>query len=365
MSLITRCTACETLFRVVPDQLRVSDGWVRCGQCGEVFDGAANLVEGTLPASLVATEVARAEALSGTSNAAPPDTPNTAPPEASVGRSVDAVAEPDPAPISANDAASERSADPEPAPVPDPAVALADSESRAAAGTPLQAARVAPWPDDAITTAQAPSPAAIDILLPAQHSGSPEVPWPPAQSATANPADADPAPSFLRDRAPPSRWHRPLVRASLASLALVLLCLLAVQVARHERDRLAALAPAWRAPLAQLCAWTGCRVEAPRQIESVVIDSSSFARVRGDVYQLSFSLRNSAPVDLAMPSVELSVTNSQDQPLARRVLYPTDMGNATAALSAGAGLSAKITLHVRTATPSDRVAGYRLLAFYP
>lgn len=364
MSLITRCTACETLFRVVPDQLRVSDGWVRCGQCGEVFDGAANLVEGTLPASLLATEVARGEALPGTPNAAQPDTPNAAPPEASVGRSADAEAEPDPAAISANDAESERSADPEPAPDPDPAVAHPDSEPQATEGTPLQARGVAPSPDDRVTAAQAHPPAAIDLLLPAQQRESSDIPWPPEQSPTAD-AVAEPAPSFLRDRAPPSRWHRPMVRASLASLALVLFSLLAVQVARHERDRLAALAPAWRAPLAQLCAWTGCRVEAPRQIESVIIDSSSFARVRGDVYQLSFSLRNGAPVDLAMPSVELSVTNSQDQPLARRVLYPADMGTATPALGAGMGWSAKITLHVRTATPSDRVAGYRLLAFYP
>ena len=46
MSLITRCTACQTLFRVVPDQLRISDGWVRCGQCGEIFDAAQNLLMG-------------------------------------------------------------------------------------------------------------------------------------------------------------------------------------------------------------------------------------------------------------------------------------------------------------------------------
>ena len=43
MSLITRCPACTTMFKVVPDQLRVSDGWVRCGQCNEVFDANANL----------------------------------------------------------------------------------------------------------------------------------------------------------------------------------------------------------------------------------------------------------------------------------------------------------------------------------
>jgi ribosomal protein L11 methyltransferase len=31
--LATRCSACGTVFRVVQDQLRVSEGWVRCGRC--------------------------------------------------------------------------------------------------------------------------------------------------------------------------------------------------------------------------------------------------------------------------------------------------------------------------------------------
>ena len=43
MSLITRCPACGTMFKVVPDQLKISDGWVRCGQCSEVFDASVHL----------------------------------------------------------------------------------------------------------------------------------------------------------------------------------------------------------------------------------------------------------------------------------------------------------------------------------
>lgn len=45
MRLATRCTACGTTFRVVPDQLRVSDGWVRCGRCDTVFDAWDSLAE--------------------------------------------------------------------------------------------------------------------------------------------------------------------------------------------------------------------------------------------------------------------------------------------------------------------------------
>lgn len=37
MTLATRCPACHTTFKVVRDQLRLAEGWVRCGRCDEVF----------------------------------------------------------------------------------------------------------------------------------------------------------------------------------------------------------------------------------------------------------------------------------------------------------------------------------------
>jgi predicted Zn finger-like uncharacterized protein len=54
MSLATRCPACHTAFRVVQDQLRVSEGWVRCGRCNEVFnalDGLFDLERDPAPTS--------------------------------------------------------------------------------------------------------------------------------------------------------------------------------------------------------------------------------------------------------------------------------------------------------------------------
>ena len=43
MSQTTRCPSCSTLFKVVADQLRISDGWVRCGHCKQVFDASQHL----------------------------------------------------------------------------------------------------------------------------------------------------------------------------------------------------------------------------------------------------------------------------------------------------------------------------------
>lgn len=38
MSWVTRCPACGTTYKVVPDQLRIAQGWLRCGQCQHAFD---------------------------------------------------------------------------------------------------------------------------------------------------------------------------------------------------------------------------------------------------------------------------------------------------------------------------------------
>ncbi|MDZ5628996.1 MJ0042-type zinc finger domain-containing protein, partial [Achromobacter xylosoxidans] len=56
MALTTRCPECGTSFKVVPDQLRVRNGLVRCGACATVFDGRACLLPETgagMPAAAI------------------------------------------------------------------------------------------------------------------------------------------------------------------------------------------------------------------------------------------------------------------------------------------------------------------------
>jgi len=45
VSLATRCPVCQTVFRVVQDQLKVSEGWVRCGRCAKVFNAFEGLFD--------------------------------------------------------------------------------------------------------------------------------------------------------------------------------------------------------------------------------------------------------------------------------------------------------------------------------
>jgi hypothetical protein len=146
--------------------------------------------------------------------------------------------------------------------------------------------------------------------------------------------------------------------------AVVLACMLAVQVALQERDALAARYPATRPWLADLCARLHCVLEAPRRISAVVIDSSSFVKARDDAsaYQLQVSLKNTSATVVAMPALELTLTDVQDQAVLRRVLLPGDVA-APAELAAGGIWNGAVA--VRMASGAAQVAGYRILAFYP
>jgi hypothetical protein len=108
----------------------------------------------------------------------------------------------------------------------------------------------------------------------------------------------------------------------------------------------------------------GCTLGAPRQIDAIVIESSGFNRVRNDTYRLSFTLRNTAAVPVAAPAMELTITDAQDQTIARRVLTPSDLGAEPATVPAASEWSRTVGIELGT-TGSARVAGYRLLAFYP
>lgn len=310
MSLITRCPACKTMFKVVPDQLRISEGWVRCGNCAEVFDATASLLP---PDSTGAQPIG---------SPAPADEIEAA-----------AVTEPDHLPGAA---APVLSATPPAATT--PGSARAAGTTSADAQDSIAAPPLYPWFPSEVRDSQ---------LQREQRAEEPDL-----EDVT-----------FVRDARRMAFWHRPLVRGALLVLVLMLAVLLLLQYALHDRDQLAALHPELRPLLQRVCQPLHCQVGPPRLIEAIMIDSSSFSRLRADAYRLSFIVRNQAPMQVAMPSIELTLTDTQDQPVIRRVLAPRDVGAASAIppASEAAGTVAVAVTGAGTA----RVAGYRLLAFYP
>lgn len=174
--------------------------------------------------------------------------------------------------------------------------------------------------------------------------------------------DAEPEVSFVVAARRKAFWRKPAVRGALVLVSLVLMVGLMLQVAIQERDRIVAMDARARPWLLQLCEPLRCEIAPQRQIADVVIDSSSFNKARGDSYQLALAMKSKADIPLAMPAVELTLTDAQDQPVLRRVLLPADMA-APAELPARGEWSTSVSVIVTTG--GARVAGYRLLAFYP
>jgi len=168
--------------------------------------------------------------------------------------------------------------------------------------------------------------------------------------------------SFVRAAKRKAFWRRPVVRAGLGGVLIVLSCTLALQAVLQERDRIAAVDPRFHSWLQMLCEPFQCALAPLRQISDVMIDSSSFHKGRGDSYQLTFAIKNRATVPLAMPAMELTLTDVQDQPVLRRVFLPQEMAAPTELPALGEWAA---SVAVIVTTGGSRVAGYRLLAFYP
>ena len=329
MSLATRCTACHTVFRVVQDQLKVSEGWVRCGRCHEVFNALEALFD--------------LEPEPATSTAPVAQTDSPAPPE---------LAQPEEAPwsFSAVQSSAERTEPSfeEPQPHPEPVDFSATPASRVAAR-------------DRIDFADAQFNSAL--LAEAGIETPDESPEPSMAAPEAVPTPATtPEPEFLRHAERQAQWARPRSVIALSVLAFLLLIAIALQAALHFRDLLAAVAPPVRPVLEALCEVAGCRIEPLRRIDDIVIESSTLTSApSGAAVRLSLVLRNRGPLPLAMPSVELSLSDPGGQMLVRRALSPSDFGVATPTLPAASEAALQLVL----STDGRRASGYTVEPFYP
>ena len=374
MSLITRCPACGTMFKVVADQLKVSQGWVRCGQCAEVFDASLNLQKGHQAALLVPgppssanpdPELARSDLQVPSLPAAFVSQPSITGPFAgadlSIGQTDDAHSDFDPAGWK-----QQRHT-----PQLDESGSLRVNElGRAVRTVHLQTPSI-----------EAENQAAdLTDLTDFFTAGS-------ADGPRSRLGDTTDDVSFVRDARRDAFWRKTPVRIALGSVGLLLAMLLVLQVIVQQRDHLSALQPGLRPWLRTLCAPLNCVIEPLRHIETVVIDSSSFNKIGADSYRLTFLLKNTGSTPVAMPSLEITLTDTQEQAVLRRVLTPAQFGATSAMLGAesefaglvvmqvlelnglgAASQSASATNPIAVASAAStllRVAGYRVLAFYP
>ncbi len=361
MNLATRCTACGTMFRVVQDQLKVSEGWVRCGRCQAVFNAQETLFDlehDTPPpwqATAEAPEAALPEAAADDGPAidvsytsgdhgdiTEPESPQESPP---------AWTEPDPT-------AHEPAHEPAGEAVDMPARTGADADD-ATEPTPTDS-----MPSDATATEEPATTA---------EGGDADA---TTSSASADAAPED-TPAFLKQAARNERWEQPAMRRMLWALVAVSALLLAAQVVHHFRQAIAAQHPGALPWLQGFCNVTGCRLDTLQRIADVSIENTALTQGQGPAHpaddaasapdsdshilRLAITLRNRGQWNVAMPSVDLSLTGSDGELVARRSLSPRDFGVTDPQLPPG--LDTPLSLRFRVV--GGRVSGYTVEVFYP
>ncbi len=357
MSLATTCTACGTVFRVVQDQLKVSEGWVRCGRCNEVFnalEGLFDLDRDTAPGTWTG-ELAEAVPSIRTPRGAVP----VAAPQASPGAMR--------APVAPVASASAR------APVKEPEHERQDPSLVERMGSELFPERQGTRAGDRnsrFTAIEAPDisglthdselPADDDIPSMPLDSGLPFDDSAPLQHDTSG------APEFLRQADQLERRNRPWVRMLLSLASLALLALLVLQAGHHWRNTIAARWPDTLPLIARWCDLAACSIEAVRRLDDIALESSSFTRIAGagagsDQFRVAVVLRNRGTLAVAMPWVELSLTDASGKLLLRKALSPADFQAAARVLEP----ARETQLQLALAAGTPLVTGYTVEIFYP
>ena len=408
MSLATRCTSCGTAFRLVQDQLKVSEGWVRCGRCNEVFNALEGLFdlarEPLVDSDAHSSEKAQTPEVESTVE---PAGANLDPrPRAAESLCADAGELDDASggePIGdllheASSAVPERITSSEGGAR--AALRAPDGEVHPPALGSLLTRATHPAPNETAAEKHQ-HPASLDeeidahlfgarggfrrktvpghlserdrldftdarfdsdLLGDAEETEDAESDITTTRSSELPLESTVPPPEFLRRAETRARWHRPGIRTALGLSAACLVVLLVLQAGHHFRDEAAARWPSLQAMLTGWCTVAGCTLEAPRHISEISIENSALAKVSGaEAFRLGVTLRSRSSVPVAMPWIDLSLTDAGGRLVARRAIAVEQLEPTMRALPPGA----EVALHAFLEARDGRVSGYTVEIFYP
>jgi predicted Zn finger-like uncharacterized protein len=365
MALATKCPQCGALFRVVADQLKLRGGLVRCGQCRAVFDAIGSLTyvddsalaqartNGTPPRSK-ASQSMEDSAAAGVAT------------RQSLGPSTTLRISPV-APATLAGVVLPR-AEPEPKPPEDPAALRrrAKAAARARSGTAEAATEpAAPQsdvptlvaPNEASTPAGDSAPEEVEVIEPA-----PALPDGPGDTA----ADEEESPPTFarRKRATPRGFS---IVFSIGSLLLAALA--AIQLAVIFRAELMIHWPQSRLVLMDLCGVFRCTVNWPTRADQLAVISSELQAVPGtNALELTAVVRNRAGYRQSLPAVEVTLTDSRNRAVARKVFSPADYlasaGEVSARIQDGLGPGSDYTIRIFFEARGVQPAGFLVYPFF-
>lgn len=314
----TTCPSCHAVFRVKPDQLEAHAGKVRCGKCAYVFNAFETLVTPIETVSLMAP---------------------------STGDFKDALE--DETAADKSEASHIHVYDVRPLTISDPM-----------SGTfPIPTDDQIEREAEAINREIAAS-AHPDLIEEVDETPKPGLHITPELHEKLNNLQLQ-----LTTHEKRARWRGVVWGAGIGVLCL----LLAGQSVYFLRNQLAAYYPETKPFLSSLCRILHCKVELLANADLIKLDSSELqsAPERPGGVTLNASLRNLASYRQAYPSLELTLTDSANQPLARRQFTPADYLPQKIKPESGMPSQDELPIKLTLEVVGLEAVGYKLLVFYP
>lgn len=323
MAMSTTCPACHTRFKVTPEQMEAHGGDVRCGRCAKVFNARVYLEHE--PEELQHEGQAR-------------------------------LAFEEPAAPSLEEA-----------PVEEYLLRPLQVEDEALPEPPQEAESPIPEWDEGELPEQ---PAAVEFPLPEPIEPVPEEPAAVEPDTLESQLVPEPVPerpvapdAFAETEEEPKK--RRFFWLWLIG-ALLLLASLGIQGLYFFRADLAARYPEFKPYLQQLCGVLECSIRLPANPDLLSIETSNLEAdpQQANLVALNAILRNRAKLAQEYPQLELTLTDTQDQMIARRIFTPGEYAKG-ADLKRGMAPNEEVTVKLNLDLGDLKAAGYRVFLFYP
>ncbi len=147
------------------------------------------------------------------------------------------------------------------------------------------------------------------------------------------------------------------------AVSVVAVVLLGFQIMLFHRDKLVAMNLSVSPIFTAVCQTVGCRVNWPKENDKVAIDSSHFKQLGEDTFSFTLSVKNQAPYFLAMPALELTLTNDEQGDVVRKVWLASEVGLPDM-LKPMRSQTVEMVFAV-DGPWAGKINGYRALLFYP
>lgn len=327
MSGTTLCPHCDTRFRIAEAQLEAHHGMVRCGHCLQAFDAHPNFIPDQPDPQL---ELPMLDQQADSAEQPPVDGPQHMLGAPSLPEEQLSVAE-----------TAEETA---------PADATVAAEAAVAGQTGPSEIPHHDLLDFSQPLTAAPPSSEAAILLPMTLAEQVAV----IKDSGLIESEAEPAKPKRR------RWPWTIA-------LLLLLLVLFAQAAYFFRVDLASRLPALKPVLVGYCQLLKCSVPLPHQADLMSIESSDLEADPAHENQIALNalLRNRAAYTQAFPTLELTLNDSQDKPLARRTFRPADYLPPAESEKTGLLPNHELNIKVRLDTTDLKASGYRLALLYP